>query len=133
MQKTKKQCFSSFFSSDNTRRSGKEQKKGSIRKKEVFDQFKDISFTLTKRLIPWTICVLLRIALIHSFFYPLPFSPFPKTDLPHSTTNNITYCSSLSASPPSSAGISMFKSFFLILGLVIFFVPIKLPILCFLF
>lgn len=101
----------------------------------ITDQFKDNkSLALTKRLIPWTICVLLPIALIHSFFYPLPFSPSPKTDLPHSTNNNITYRSSLSASPPSSAGITIsMHNFFLIFRLMVFLVSMKLSTFLYLF
>ncbi|TKY69824.1 ALTERED XYLOGLUCAN 4 protein [Spatholobus suberectus] len=67
------------------------------------DPFKDKSLSLTKRLLPWTICALLPIALLRLFFYPLTFSPRPETDLPHSNNISITYHSSLSASPPSSA------------------------------
>ncbi|KAL2349376.1 hypothetical protein Fmac_003376 [Flemingia macrophylla] len=69
------------------------------------ETFKDRSFSPTKTLLPWTVCALFPIALIRLFFYPLPFSPFPKTDLSRSTSNSITYHSSLSvsASPPSSA------------------------------
>ncbi|XP_020218005.1 protein ALTERED XYLOGLUCAN 4 [Cajanus cajan] len=69
------------------------------------DSFKDKSFSLTRTLLPWTICALFPIALVRLLFYPLPFSPFPKTDLSHPTNNKITYHSSLSvsASPPSSA------------------------------
>ncbi|KAL9328084.1 hypothetical protein ACSQ67_003087 [Phaseolus vulgaris] len=60
---------------------------------------RDKFLSLMKRLLPWTLCVLLPI----SFFYPLPFSPSLNPDLPLSTTNNITYHSSLSASASASA------------------------------
>ncbi|BAT99573.1 Protein ALTERED XYLOGLUCAN 4 Protein trichome birefringence-like 27 [Vigna angularis] len=61
---------------------------------------RDKSLSLMKRLLPWTLCVLLPI----SFFYPLPFSPFPNPHLSLSSNNTITYLSSFSASasPPSS-------------------------------
>ncbi|KAJ1389913.1 PMR5 N-terminal domain [Sesbania bispinosa] len=63
--------------------------------------FKDKSLSLTNRLLPWTICALLLIALPRLYFYILPFSPSPKTDFTHSSPINITSHSSLSASPPS--------------------------------
>ncbi|KAK7361967.1 hypothetical protein VNO77_04063 [Canavalia gladiata] len=48
------------------------------------NQLKDQSFSLTKRLLPWTLYALLPIALLRLYLYPLPFPPSPETQLPHS-------------------------------------------------
>ncbi|XP_061370179.1 xyloglucan O-acetyltransferase 1-like [Gastrolobium bilobum] len=52
--------------------------------------FKEISLSLNKRILNWAIYLLLPIALLCLYFYHIPFSPSPETELPHSSPINIS-------------------------------------------
>ena len=119
----KKTRASSVFSGENAtkwlkwkRKQEGMQEQRRLWKMGTANPFRDqYSISLTKRLLPWTLCALLPIALLHLYFYPLlPFAPSPKTELSHSSSITIishSSESSLSASPPSpspsSAGTYM--------------------------
>lgn len=70
---------------------------------------KEQSFSLTKKLLPWTLYALLPVALIRLYFYPLPFPSSPETELPHSTTiSHSSYTPpSFTSTPPSTSGTYM--------------------------
>ncbi|OIV94525.1 hypothetical protein TanjilG_25587 [Lupinus angustifolius] len=57
--------------------------------------FKDQSFSLSKKLLPWILYALLPLALLRLYFYPVPFLLYPETELPHSSPITITSTSSL--------------------------------------
>lgn len=68
---------------------------------------KDQSYSLTKKLLPWTIYAIFPLAIFRLYFYPLQLPQSSEDQLP--ATSTISFADSSSLSPPPPTRTSSFK------------------------
>ncbi|XP_052186491.1 xyloglucan O-acetyltransferase 1 [Diospyros lotus] len=68
-----------------------------------FSPFKDQNYSMTKKLLPWCLYVLLPIAIIRLYLYPIPISPSTTDQLPRN--DFIAISTPATATPSSSSSL----------------------------